>query len=426
MSYRELATRPVLTWSLVAIGARSPVSMAPFAIVFLVRERPGGYALGAALAAVYVVGEVVGALALGPRLKAERARPQLAAGFFVGAVAFGALGVFQHGHPVLLGAFAALAGAAPGAAPGGTRALLLSLVPKNAAAQAMSYETMLTYGIWAATPALAAGLALGVNPAAPMLLAAVLMAAGAGGLWGLPAGWQTEADDEGDGDGKGDGKGGGKASTFRALALAWPVYITASAAMGLLALADLVLPALLEQRHHPVGWAGPLLAGYSVAAAAGAFLYGLRSWPGRVRTQSLVLLLGVTGCVALVAVVPALIGIGVALLTAGLFMSGVQVTRTLSLRDALPERLLATGFSLMYAAAAVGYATSATLSGALLAVASPTVAILAGVGLTLLLTLVSVLAEWRRRPATSVAESTSGRGTERAPVDGRRDAESRL
>ena len=61
MSYRQLATSPVLNWALVAIGARLPVAMAPLALVFLVRERHGGYALGAGLAAAYVIGEVAGA-----------------------------------------------------------------------------------------------------------------------------------------------------------------------------------------------------------------------------------------------------------------------------------------------------------------------------------------------------------------------------
>ncbi|MGY1579847.1 hypothetical protein [Streptomyces sp. MN13] len=60
MTYRDLATRPVLTWSLVAVAARMPVAMAPLAVVFLVRERPGGYSLGALLAAAYVLGEIVG------------------------------------------------------------------------------------------------------------------------------------------------------------------------------------------------------------------------------------------------------------------------------------------------------------------------------------------------------------------------------
>ncbi|WP_327324323.1 MFS transporter [Streptomyces sp. NBC_01210] len=413
MPYRELATRPVLTWSLVAVGARSPIAMAPLALVFLVRERPGGYGLGATHAAVYVLGEILGALLLGPRLTPERARFQIAAGLVAGAAAFAALGVFPHEHPVLLGAFALTAGAAPAASPGGLRTMLLSLVPERAAAQAMSFEATLTFVIWAATPALATSLALGVNPSVPLLLAAGLAVSGAAGLWALPVGWQAE---EAPADG---------GSTLRVLAAAWPVFVTGAAAMGLLALAELVLPALLEQRHIAVGWAGPLLAGYSVAAALGSFGYGLRTWPGRVRTQSLVLLFAVSAVVAAVALVPALVGVAVGLLLAGVLTSGVQLTRTLALRQALPARTLAAGFSVMYAAAGVGYAASATLSGALLSVASPSAAILAGVGLTVVLAVVSALGERRMSSATEAAVVQDSRA-ESAAVDGRRDAEHRL
>ncbi|MER7176441.1 MFS transporter, partial [Streptomyces mesophilus] len=79
-SYREILTRPVLSWCAVAVASRLPVAMAPLALVFLVRERPGGYALGALLAAVYVIGEIAGAAVLGTRLRPERARGQLAFG----------------------------------------------------------------------------------------------------------------------------------------------------------------------------------------------------------------------------------------------------------------------------------------------------------------------------------------------------------
>ncbi|MDV9190882.1 MFS transporter, partial [Streptomyces sp. SR27] len=93
MSYRELATRSVLFWSGVTVTSRLPVAMAPLALVFLVRERPGGYSLGAALAAAYVIGEIIAAPVLGMRMNAERARPQLAAGLAVGAAGFAGLGL---------------------------------------------------------------------------------------------------------------------------------------------------------------------------------------------------------------------------------------------------------------------------------------------------------------------------------------------
>jgi MFS family permease len=140
MTYRDVASPQVLVWACTSVGARMPVAMAPLALVFLVRERPGGYALGAALAAAYVIGEIVGAPVLGMRLPPERARPRLAVGLAAGACGFAGLGVFPDAPSLVLGAFAFLAGAAPAAATGGLRALLTELVPERAVAQALSTE----------------------------------------------------------------------------------------------------------------------------------------------------------------------------------------------------------------------------------------------------------------------------------------------
>jgi hypothetical protein len=59
--YRRLANRELLEWALVALAARFPVAMAPLSMVFLTRQSAGGYTLGSALAATYVIGEVVAA-----------------------------------------------------------------------------------------------------------------------------------------------------------------------------------------------------------------------------------------------------------------------------------------------------------------------------------------------------------------------------
>ncbi|GGZ45144.1 hypothetical protein GCM10010387_44540 [Streptomyces inusitatus] len=398
MSYRLLATRPVLVWALVAVGARMPVAMAPLALVFLVRERPGGYALGAGLAAVYVVGEVLGAAVLGARLRPGRARVQLAVGMGVGAAAFAGVGLSPGAHPVVLGVLAGAAGAAPAASPGGMRTLLISRLPEALVVKALSAESVLVYAVWAAAPALAGVLALGVAPPLPMLLAAVLLAASAAGMWALPSGWAAEEDGGGEG-----------ASMARALAAAWPVYVTGAAAMSLLALAELVLPALLEQRGIGVGWAGPLLAGFSVSSAAGAVLYGVRgTWPGSLRAQSLVLLIAVAGCVTLVGASGSLPWIAGGLLVAGLLQSGVQLSRSLSLRDALPPSAHAAGYSVMYAASGVGYAVAAVLVGAVQSAATPSAAVLAGVGLTLSLVAVSALGEAGPRRRARRARAVPG------------------
>ena len=91
----------------------------------------------------------------------------------------------------MLGILAVLAGAAPAAAPGGLRTLLISQLPDALVVTALSAESVLIFGMWTISPALTVVLALGVATSAPLLLAAGLMAAAAAGLWALPAGWQT-------------------------------------------------------------------------------------------------------------------------------------------------------------------------------------------------------------------------------------------
>lgn len=401
MSYRELATRPVLAWCAVTAAGRLPVAMAPLALVFLVRERPGGYTLGAVVAAVYVLGEIVAAPVLGMRMNAERARPQLAAGLAFGTAGFAGLGLAPGAHPVVLSAFALLAGAGPAAVPGGLRALLTGMVPERAVTQAMSMETMLTFGVWAAAPALATGLALGAGPAVPLLLQAVLMGLSVAGLWLLPAGWTTGERTKG-------------APERRALLRAWPVYVLGAAGLSLLALAELILPALLEQRGIAIGWAGPILAGFSIGSAVGAFVYGLRGrWPGALLVQSVVLVLAVTAGVALVALLPWAAAIGAVLVVAGLLQAPAALSRNLALRQIFPPSALAAGYSVMYAAVGAGYAASGALAGGLLKVVAPSTAILCGVVLTLLLVAVGAVGERRLTRRARAGQEAAAPG---APV----------
>ncbi|MEV8088014.1 MFS transporter [Streptomyces nigra] len=417
MTYRDVASRQVLVWAGTAVAARMPVAMTPLALVFLVRERPGGYSLGAALAAAYVLGEIVAAPILGTRLDPARGRRQLTAGLAGGTLGFTGLGVFAGSHALVLGALAFLAGAAPSAAAGGQRALLTFLVPERAVAQALSTESMLMSGVWAVSPVAVAGLALAVDPRGPLLLAAVLMALSMAGHRLLPAGWAK------------DGQGG-RANRVRTCVLlgAWPVYVTGAASITLLGLVELTLPALLEQRGIGVGWTGPLLAGMAVAAGAGAFVYGLRSWPGRLRSRSVVLMCGMSVFVALLALIPEGPGMAVALVLAGILQSGALITRNLSLRDALPPGALAAGYSVLYAAAGAGYAATGSLAGVLLQVVAPSTAMLAGVGLTLLLTALGWWGEARRErsPAPGGLQPGPVARAEGAPIAGGGDPERSL
>lgn len=85
------------------------------------------------------------------------------------------------------------------------------------------------------------------------------MASSVAGLWLLPADWGAD-------DTSGEDRTG--ASLLRLLTGAWPVYVMGAASLALLGLAELVLPAMLEQRGVGVGWSGPLLTGMAVGGGS--------------------------------------------------------------------------------------------------------------------------------------------------------------
>jgi predicted MFS family arabinose efflux permease len=145
-----------------------------------------------------------------------------------------------------------------------------------------------------------------------------------------------------------------------------------------------------------------LLTAFAAASALSAFLYGLRSWPGTPRSQSAVFLVGTAAAIAIVAELPTLPGIAVAFLVAGCLQPVVLVTRTLSMRQRLPQYAHAAGYSVMYAVQGVGYSLSAIVAGVILDHASPTAAMLAGVLIGLVLIAVSMIAE--RHPVSTPPE----------------------
>ncbi|MFG2995344.1 MFS transporter [Streptomyces sp. NPDC048340] len=399
MSYRKILKGNVLLWMAAAFVGRLPIAVAPLGLVFLVRDTAGGYSLGATLAAAYVLGEVLGSVVLGAWMRPKRLHVHLAVGMAAGAAAFAGLALFPEAPVAVTAALAFAAGAAPAAGPGGMRSMLIALVDKADEPRALSAETVLTQITWGGAPALVVVLAVNASPSAPMAVGAVGFLAAAVILFLLPA-YLPEAEAQADAGAPGQTDEKARAAgRGRVLASAWPIYLTSAGAMSMLATAELALTPLLEYRQLTVNWAGALLALFSLTSAAGAFLYGLRTWPGTVRSQSLVFLLITSVCVALSAVFTNLVGIALAFLAAGVFQAGVMVTRSMSLRERLPEHAHTAGYSIQYAVQGVGYTITASVAATVLSGSTPVVAILGGVGITLLLTLVSAAAELRRRPA---------------------------
>ncbi|MGW5049853.1 MFS transporter [Actinokineospora sp. NPDC004072] len=389
--YRSIATKAVFTWAAAALANKLPIAMAPLAFVFLARDLPGGYTLGATLAAVWVFAEVVAAPVLGMWFKPEHARWHLAGGLAVGAAAFAALAIGRELPTAALVVFAFLAGVGPAASPSGLRALLTAMVSEKDAAKALSAETVLISVVWALAPAVVAFLALAVSPSAPVALGAALNVVTILLVFRLPPGRPAE------------GPPPGKRAMGHTLLSAWPIYLTAAASMAMVSTMELALPALLESRELAVGWVGPLLTVFWVTSVIGAYVYGRRSWPGTARGHSLVCLLATIAAVAAVALLPTVIGMGVALAIGGLFQACVLITRNLSLRDRLPEAAHTAGYSIMYATTGVGYGITAATTATVMATTTPAAAILGGGVIVLILVLASALAERRQAAAAQEA-----------------------
>ena len=123
--------------------------------------------------------------------------------------------------------------------------------------------------------------------------------------------------------------------------------------------------------------------------------------------QSLVCLLATAVGISIMAVVPNLVGIIAGLLVAGSFQAVVMVTRNLSLRESLPANAHTGGYSLQYAVQGVGYSLSAIFAGLVLDRSTPNVAVLGGVAITVLLVVISTVAERAGVTGAARAETDS-------------------
>ena len=378
MAYRGLLNKQLLTWSFVVTVSRLPIAMAPLAFVFLARETTGAYTIGAIAAAAYTAGEAAGAPLLGSRLRTRPFRREIAAGLVASSAAFGGIALFPGSPPAVSVSLAAVAGASCAAATGALRTMVSDLVGEKDVNSALSLESSLNMAVWAASPALVAVAALQYSATLPFFAgaASALLAAAAVFLLPEKAGRPAET--------------GHPRSAPRELASAWPIYVTSAAAMYLLATVELTLPALLEQRDHPVSYSGPMLTSFALASILGGIIYGLRTWPGSPEKQSTVLLILTVALVSVVALSSSILAISSYLLLAGFLQAIVFIARNLSLRRALTADLHPVGYSILYAGSGIGYAVSAAATGLLLVYFQPSHVVLTAAGVTLMLTAVAV------------------------------------
>ncbi|MFE9123747.1 MFS transporter [Streptomyces sp. NPDC007172] len=391
-NYRSVLSLPgARLWYVTAALARAPVVMAPLALVF-VGYTAGSFTLGGVLAAVYALGEAAAAPVLGRWFDTRPFVPVLRWTLTANALAFAALAAAAGRTPAfVLIVLAALAGAAGAGAPGGMRAQLSATTPHALRTSALSLDTSLSQVVRAAAPPLASGLYAVATASGVLITMAVFVAIPAAAAHRIPH--ATLPSDR----------------PHRPVALgiaqilrrSWATALLSAAIMFLIGTVDVLLPARLKAVGSTPALAGPVLAAFAVTSIIAGLLYGARSWPGSARVQSACMLLLMTAALA----VPGLTGqpltYAFVFALAGILYSPLLTIRNVALQEQLPETAWATGFSLLYAAAGLGYGVAGLLAAALLDTTTTATAFLICTAATLLLGAVALAAE--RAPAPEPA-----------------------
>lgn len=204
--------------------------------------------------------------------------------------------------------------------------------------------------LWAIGPAVVGLVALVSGAVWPVLVIAAVALAGAFAASALHDPGPAPAD------------GSGHPRVWR---LGWPALCQEGAVMMCVGAAYTGLPVLLETVGSAAGAAGSVLAVFAMAGLAGGLVYGSRRWPGAYRDQSTVLVLAVTVLVGAAVVMPVAAFVIGLLVLSGVAGTPALTARAAGMRELLPERVWATGFSWLYAAGGVGFglAAAATVVG---------------------------------------------------------------
>ncbi|MFF4759733.1 MFS transporter [Streptomyces sp. NPDC001292] len=398
-SYRNVLAFPGhTTWYVAAALVRAPVVMAPLALVFL-GYTAQSFTVGGMLAATHALGEAAAAPFMGRRFDTRPFTRQLRLALSIEALVFAALAISAARAPLpALLALAFLAGAAASGAPGGMRAQLSATTPEHLRPTALSLESFLGQSVWAIAPPLASLLYAQFSAVGALLVMAAFSAAPVLFAHRIPHTAPAPPD---------TAQNQHLVRTASLLRLAWPTALLSAAIMFLIGTADVLLPARLQDTGASPALAGPVMTAFALASALAALLYGIRRWPGTPWGQTLALLPAVTAVFALPALTDNPWGLAAVFAIGGFLYSPLMVIRNLALQQRLPQPAWATGFSLLYAAAGLGYGAAGLMGAILLHIADSATAFLACAVTTGLFGVASLIGERLSSPRTLTAVPNS-------------------
>jgi MFS family permease len=367
-AFRIVLARPgVRLVAVTSLVARLPKGMVPLAIVLLLRQATGSYALAGMTAAMAAAGDAISTPAQG-RLVDRLGRGRVlipAAAVHLAAVA-GVLVLTHNGAPAgAVAACACIAGIGMPPVSGSIKAVWPVLAGQDRLPAAYALESLLQQVVFLAGPLLVAAVVTVSGPAAALGSSAVLTAAGAVGFVAATAGTVTRA-----ARGNEPVHGAWNVPAVRILALstalqsltfgALPVGLAAvTAAAGLPGLAGVLLAALTT---------GGLIGTFGPVTTAGNQRY-VRLSAGLAAALIPVAVLSIEPSA------PALIAIGVALTAAGLFVTPIAATSYGLTEKATKPAHRTEAFTWLSTGQAAGNAAGAALAGLLAGSAGAAIAL---------------------------------------------------
>ncbi|WP_083661448.1 MFS transporter [Actinophytocola xanthii] len=384
--YRAALTAPGAGWPVIAsLLARMPIAMIGLSLLLYVQRETGSFAVAGAMSAGTLVGVAVGAVIQGRVMdRLGPTRPLLVTvALFVVTVTVAVLAV-EHRQPavvlVVLGAAVGLTEPMVGAA---SRALWVHLVPAGPIRHAAyAYEAISLEVFFILGPALA-----GVLVAAPwagtgVVLAAVCMVLGSTGF-ALTRAVRAV--------------GPTRAATDALLgALAYPGMRTvALAALGFgvtVGFVEVAVPAAATNAGHaPLG--GLMLALWSLTSVAFGLFYATRPWPRPMHLRLPALLAMFALLVAPLAIPTSLLGLSLALLVAGIWITPQSTMHSTAIELVTPSGAATEAFGWVVTAVTLGLAIGHSTSGYLVDHVGVPASFLVGSGAGLLIAFVV----WLRR-----------------------------
>jgi MFS family permease len=356
-TYRAVFRAPgTAAFSSAAFLMRLPIAVYPLALILLVATHSHHYGFAGALSGSYVAGLAVGG-PIGARLVDRLGqRRVIVPATAVHACAVSAIVVLVEAGlpdwtllpPAFVAGFSFLE---VGALVRARWSFVLAGRPELTTAY--SVESTFDEVIFVVGPLIATVLAVEVSPLTPIILAAVLVAAGAGMLGRLrdsapPAHLSGEAR---------------TASALRSQGMVMIVCVAAS--MGaIFASAEVAAVAFCGQHGHQ-GLAGYVLSAFALSSALAGFVYGTRQWRAalldRFRTQTVIF--GVLPCVLLLTT--NVETLAVLMFVVGLGTAPTLITAFGLVSEIVPGRALTEGLAWLVTGLNVGYGAASALSGRL-------------------------------------------------------------